>query len=248
MAQVGTILLELGEISGENIFIDGTKIESVANKYTFVWKKAVSRNMIKLTEKICIFCAECEELYGIKVVYNDQISLRTIKRLRKKLYKLKDDEGILFVHGIGKRKTPLQRSIESLEEYIEKLKEYNHKLYVCGSRNSYSKTDTDATFMRMKEDAMLNGQLKPAYNLQHGVDSEYVTWLDVFPAPTDTITLIPFLKDMEVHLTFKYKNIVADAGYESEENYIFIESNEQTAYIKPQNYELSKTRKFKHGL
>ena len=119
---------------------------------------------------------------------------------------------------------------------------------VCGSRNSYSKTDTDATFMRMKEDAMLNGQLKPAYNLQHGVDSEYVTWLDVFPAPTDTITLIPFLKDMEVHLTFKYKNIVADAGYESEENYIFIESNEQTAYIKPQNYELSKTRKFRNDI
>ena len=95
---------------------------------------------------------------------------------------------------------------------------------------------------------MLNGQLKPAYNLQLGVDSEYVTWLDVFPAPTDTITLIPFLKDMEEHLTFKYKNIVADAGYESEENYIFIESNEQTAYIKPQNYELSKTRKFQHDI
>ena len=102
--------------------------------------------------------------------------------------------------------------------------------------------------MRMKEDAMLNGQLKPAYILQHGVDSEYVTWLDVFPAPTDTITLIPFLKDMEVHLTVKYKNIVADAGYESEENYIFIESNEQTAYIKPQNYELSKTRKFRNDI
>ena len=204
--------------------------------------------MIKLTEKICVFCAECEELYGIKVVYNNQISLHTLKRLRKKLCKLKDDEGIEFVHGIGKRKTPLQRSIEKLEEHIEKLKEYNHKLYVCGTRNSYSKTDTDATFMRMKEDAMLNGQLKPAYNLQHGVDSEYVTWLDVFPAPTDTITLIPFLKDMEEHLTFKYKNIVADAGYESEENYIFIESNEQTAYIKPQNYELSKTRKFRKDI
>ena len=244
MAQVGTILLELGEISGKNIFIDGTKIESVANKYTFVWKKAVSKNMTKLTEKICVFCAECEELYGIKAVYNDRVSLHTLKRLKKKLHKLKDDEGIKFVHGIGKRKTPLQRSIETLEEYIEKLKEYNHKLYICGTRNSYSKTDTDATFMRMKEDAMLNGQLKPAYNLQHGVDSEYVTWLDVFPAPTDTITLIPFLKDMETHLPFKYKNIVADAGYESEENYIFIESNEQTAYIKPQNYELSKTKKF----
>ena len=248
MAQVGTILLELGEISGKNIFIDGTKIESVANKYTFVWKKAVSKNMTKLTEKICVFCAECEELYGIKAVYNDRVSLHTLKRLKKKLHKLKDDEGIKFVHGIGKRKTPLQQSIETLEEYIEKLKEYNQKLYICGTRNSYSKTDTDATFMRMKEDAMLNGQLKPAYNLQHGVDSEYVTWLDVFPTPTDTITLIPFLKDMETHLPFKYKNIVADAGYESEENYIFIESNEQTAYIKPQNYELSKTKKFRKDI
>ena len=62
MAQVGTILLELGEISGKNIFIDGTKIESAANKYTFVWKKAVSKIMAKRTEKICIFCAESEEL------------------------------------------------------------------------------------------------------------------------------------------------------------------------------------------
>ena len=150
MAQVGTILLDLGEISGENIFIDGTKIESVANKYTFVWKKAVNKSMAKLVDKVCLFCAECEELYGIKVVYDEQISLHTLKRLRKKLYKIKDDEGIEFVQGSGKRKTYLQRSIESLEEYIEKLKEYNHKLYVCGTRNSYSKTDNDATFMRIE--------------------------------------------------------------------------------------------------
>ena len=248
MSQVGTILLDLGEISGENIFIDGTKIESVANKYTFVWKKALTKNMAKLAEKICMFCAECEELYDFKVVYKDQISLRTLKRLRKKLYKIKKDEAIEFVHGIGKRKTMLQRSIEKLEEYTEKLKEYTNKLYKCGRRNSYSKTDNDATFMRMKEDAMLNGQLKPAYNLQHGVDAEYVTWLGIYPNPTDTLTLIPFLKDMEEHLPFKYKNIVADAGYESEENYVFIENNDQIGYIKPQNYELSKTRKFKKDI
>ena len=248
MSQVGTILLDFGEISGENIFIDGTKIESVANKYTFVWKKAVTKNMAKLAEKICMFCAECEELYDFKVVYKDQISLRALKRLRKKLYKIKKDEAIEFVHGIGKRKTMLQRSIEKLEEYTEKLKEYTNKLYKCGRRNSYSKTDNDATFMRMKEDAMLNGQLKPAYNLQHGVDAEYVTWLGIYPNPTDTLTLIPFLKDMEEHLPFKYKNIVADAGYESEENYVFIENNDQTGYIKPQNYELSKTRKFKKDI
>ncbi len=95
-----------------------------------------------------------------------------MKRIRKKLYKITKDEGIEFVHGIGKRKTQLQKSIEKLEESLEKLKEYTKKIYVCGDRNSYSKTDPDATFMRMKEDAMKNGQLKPAYNLQHGVDSE----------------------------------------------------------------------------
>ena len=90
---------------------------------------------------------------------------------------------------------------------------------------------------------MRNGQLKPAYNVQHGVDSEYIVWADVSTHPTDTLTLIPFLHKAEEILGYKYKNIVADAGYESEENYVFIESNGQNAYIKPSNYEISKTRK-----
>ena len=239
------ILPDLGEISGKNIFIDGTKIEANANKYTFVWKKAVTKNLAKLLEKLAQLVATCEEDYGIKIVYKDKVSLRHVKKLRKKLYKLKEDENITFVHGIGKRKSPLQRSIEQLEEYLDKLKEYTQKIYKCGTRNSYSKTDEDATFMRMKEDAMLNGQLKPAYNLQHGVDAQYITWVTVGPQTTDTTTLIPFLKDAEEHLSFKYENIVADSGYESEENYIFIEGNKQVAYIKPSNYEISKTRKYK---
>ena len=99
----------------------------------------------------------------------------------------------MFVHGIGRRKTQLQKSLEQLDQYLEKLKEYTKKLYTLGDRNSYSKTDPDATFMRMKEDAMLNGQLKPAYNIQHGVDSEYITWIDISPHPTDTRTLMSFL-------------------------------------------------------
>ncbi len=74
--------------------------------------------------------------------------------------------------------------------------------------------------MRMKEDAMLNGPLKPAYILQHGVDSEYITWIDIGPHPTDTTTLIPFLKDAQEHLRLNIKKS-ADAGYESEENYLF---------------------------
>lgn len=147
------------------------------------------------------------------------------------------------MNGCGKQKSPLQKSIEKLEEYLEKLKEYTQKIHICGDRNSFSKTDNDATFMRMKEDAMGNGQLKAGYNVQHGVDSEYITWLTVGPQPTDTTTLIPFLKRMEMHLKFKYKKVVADAGYESEENYAYLEGSGQLAFIKPSNYEISKTRK-----
>lgn len=66
------------------------------------------------------------------------ISLHTLKRMRKKLYRIKKQEDISFVHGKGKRKTPLQRSIETLESYIQKLKEYIKKIHLCGTRNSYS--------------------------------------------------------------------------------------------------------------
>lgn len=248
LAEVSNILLKIGEISGKSVFIDGTKLESVANKYTFVWKRSVTKNCQKLFEKISDLIRECEVLYGIQIVYHDQISLHTLKRMRKKLYRIKKQEDISFVHGKGKRKTPLQRSIETLESYIQKLKEYIKKIHLCGTRNSYSKTDPDATFMRMKEDAMMNGQLKPAYNLQHGVDSEYITWIDISAKPTDTGTLIPFLKDMEKHLSFRYQEIVADAGYESEENYLFLEKNGQSSFIKPMNYEISKTQNYKKDI
>ena len=248
LAEMSNALFDLGEISGETIFIDGTKIEAAANKYTFVWKKAVTKNQTKLLIKLADFVAECEQLYDLKIVYGDTVKMKHVKKLRKKLYAIKQAENVVFVHGIGKRKTPLQKSIETLEGYLSRLKKYNHQIHICGGRNSYSKTDHDATFMRMKEDAMGNGQLKPAYNLQHGVDSEYITWLAIGPQPTDATTLIPFLKDAEEHLKFKYKNITTDAGYESEENYVFLEENGQLSYIKPANYEISKTRRYRNDI
>lgn len=249
LAEVTEILYSLGEISGTHIFIDGTKIESAANRYTFVWKKAVTKHLQRLCQKIAVFVEECEILYGIRFIFNGKkFGLRTLKKIRKRLYKIKEEEGIVFVHGIGKRKSQIQRSIETLEGYMEKLKEYTKKIHLCGGRNSYSKTDPDATFMRMKEDHMQNGQLKPAYNLQHGVDSGYITWLDITQRPTDTRTLIPFIKDMEEHLSFHYRDIVADAGYESEENYLFLEGNGQIAYIKPNNYEQAKKRRYQQDI
>jgi transposase len=248
LSKVIKFLKQIGEISADAIFIDGTKIEAASNKYTFVWKKTVTKNLQKMMDKIPAFVAECEEMYGIKIIYEDKIEMYHLKKLLKKLLKIKDDENITFVHGIGTRKTPLQKSVEKLEEYIDRLKKYSKDLEVMGDRNSYSKTDPDATFMRMKEDAMKNGQLKPAYNVQFGVDAEYIAWISVGPQPTDTTTLIPFLKNAEKHLGFKYQKIVADAGYESEENYAFIENNDQLSFIKPSNYEISKTKKYKSDI
>lgn len=248
MAEFSEFLYSLGELSGEVVFIDGTKIEACANKYTFVWKKAVTKNMEKLLDKLAAFVGECETLYGLKITYKNQVKMKHVKKLRKKLYALKEAEGIEFVHGKGKRKSPLQKSMETLEAYLGKLKEYTKKLYVCGDRNSYSKTDPDATFMRMKEDAMGNGQLKAGYNVQHGVDSEYIVWLSVGPQPTDTTMLVPFLEELKENLPFHYTKIVADAGYESEENYGYLAREEQQSFIKPANYEKSKTWKYKNDI
>jgi transposase len=248
LAAMSEWLYHSGEISGKDIFIDGTKIESCASRYTFVWKKAVTKNQAKLMAKAVSLVERCEGVYAVKAVHDGKVTLHKLKKLRKKLYRLREEEGITFVHGTGKRKGQLQKDIGLLESFIGRLKTYTHHLHMCGERNSYSRTDPDATFMRMKEDHMLNGQLKPAYNLQHGVDSEYIVWLTVSQRTTDTNTLVPFIKSMEDHLGFKYTNIVADAGYESEENYVFIEENEQLAFIKPANYEISKTRKYKKDI
>ena len=158
------------------------------------------------------------------------------------------NQNIIFVYGSGKRKTVLQRTMETLDSYISRLKDYTKKLHICGDRNSFSKTDYEATFMRMKEDAMKNGQLKPAYNLQYGVEASFIVWAGVYPNPTDTRTLIPFLEDFHAHIGKRSRNLVADAGYESEENYLYLREKGQASYIKPNNYEVSKKSKWKQDI
>ncbi len=99
----------LVKFQAKTIFIDGTKIETSANKYTFVWKKAVTKNQAKLLQKLADFVAECEQLYDLRIVYGNTIKIKHVKRLRKKLYALKEAEQVVFVHGTGKRKTPIQK-------------------------------------------------------------------------------------------------------------------------------------------
>lgn len=237
-----------GELSADTLFIDGTKIESFANKYKFVWKKGVTKRLGKMMEEIPAFFLETETSFGICIRHGKELHKRHLKRLYRKLMKLKKESNTVFVHGTGKRKTPLQKAVEQLQGYISRLKDYETKLHICGDRNSYAKTDHDATFMRMKEDAMLNGQLKPGYNIQFAVDAEYVVWTDESPWPTDVKTLIPFLEDMRSHLGTNYRKIVADAGYESEENYEYLKKNDMTSYIKPKTYECEKKRSFKNAI
>lgn len=108
-SEMSHLLYELGEISGETIFIDGTKIEACTNKYTFVWKEAVTKNQEKLLIKIADFIAECEQLYGIQILHGDTVKMKHVKRLRKKLYALKQEENIPFVHGTGKKNPHYKR-------------------------------------------------------------------------------------------------------------------------------------------
>jgi transposase len=126
---------------------------------------------------------------------------------------------------------------------------YEDSKDIFDGRNSYSKTDHDATFMRMKDDHMKNGQLKPGYNVQLGVDSEYVIGVGIFPNTTDYGTLKPMLENMyHYNQNMIIKNLTADAGYESEENYVYLEKRGICCYIKPQTYEQQKKRSFKNDI
>ena len=231
-------LYEMGEIKFKNLFVDGTKLEAYANKYTFVWKSAVEKNLAKLEKKMEVLLSVLSERYG----FSEDISL---EECYEHLLRQAQWLNLVFAVGKGKHKTQLQKDIELLKEYIDKKAEYYSHLGKFGNRRSFSKTDTDATFMHMKEDHMRNGQLKPGYNIQIGVESEYIVGVSSFSNRSDVGTLIPFLNRIRKHTNRKFENIIADAGSEWSENFLYHEENGQRCFIKPQNYEISKKRSYK---
>lgn len=230
-------LAELGEIKFEHLFVDGTKIEANANKYSFVWKKSTNKYEVRLLDELD------KEYTELRTKY--MIDCETPEELLKEL---KARVNFPFVYGRGKRKTELQRDIEQLTKMLNRKGKYEKYQSTFNGRNSFSKTDPDATFMHLKEDHMRNAQLKPAYNLQLAVEGEYITGIDISNERSDQLTLIPLLEKIENNLGKSYHDVTADAGYESEENYTYFENKKQTCYIKPQNYERSKTRKFKNNM
>jgi transposase len=233
-------LREMGEIKYEHLFVDGTKIEANANKYSFVWKKSTNKYQARLEAKVSGFLPELNKRYGTD--YRIETPLSDI------LSDLCQQMPEQFVHGRGKRKSQKQRDIEQLAEWLQRQEKYEKYQETFGERNSFSKTDPDATFMRMKDDHMRNSQLKPGYNVTLGVEGEYITGLHVSSERSEQLTLIPLLDNMEQHLGEQYEDVTADAGLESEENYTYFEKKQQGCYIKPQNYERSKSKKFKSNM
>ncbi len=241
--QLVELLVKAGEIDLSTVFLDGTKIEAQANRYTFVWKKSVEKQQAKLKEKMGSEWPKLRERNGLHETRPDEIQTRHVKKLLKQLKTLAKAQGLVFVYGKGKRKQPLQRDIEMVSEWLRRMKEYQNSLHICGERGSYSKTDRDATNMHVKEDHMKNGQLKPCYNVNVATASEYVIGSYLSADCTDTNTLIPFTKQLPMD---RIRRMILDAGYESEENYTYFEGLEHTdAYIKPANHEQKKRKKYR---
>jgi len=242
-------LCDIGEVKYENVFQDGTKIEANANRYTFVWKKAVEKNEAKMFLKIQVLAEEIVKAYHTEFTVSKETVTEDMAKIAAFMEQKKQDEKIEFVYGSGKRKSNLQKLLEALYSYQERQSGYDESNDIFDGRNSYSKTDKDATFMRMKDDHMRNGQLKPAYNVQLAVEAEYVIGVGIFPNANDIATMKPMLENMiRYNTNMVIRRFIADSGYESEENYTYLESMGIDCYIKPQSYEQQKKRSFKNNI
>ncbi|WP_245249899.1 IS1182 family transposase, partial [Vagococcus allomyrinae] len=245
-------------IDTDAIFIDGTKLEANANKYTFVWKKSINNYEKSLTKKS-------------KELYQKMVEDEIIPALKEEEDQLTEENFSTIVQSLEQKVDELTAQIEASETTEERktirserkeprklLKQFNdfkarkenyraHRKQL-GERNSYSKTDSDATFMRMKDDHMRNGQLKPGYNLQIATNNQYVLAYDIFPNPTDFKTLLPFLSTIKENYFDLPQYIVADAGYGSEENYqAIMDDFERTPLITYTMYQKEQTKKFKQN-
>ncbi|MCT3616133.1 IS1182-like element ISLac1 family transposase, partial [Lactobacillus acidophilus] len=245
-----------GLINEGAVFIDGTKIEADANRYTFVWRKAVEKFHKKLKGQAVELYDELIAKEVVKAMAQEKV--RTSQGLAElaqeteaeieKLTKKIEQEPRAIPGGSPRkaRRRRLKKLLHKLrKDYVPRMKKYEEAEEIFAGRNSYSKTDHDATFMHMKEDHMKNGQLKPGYNIQAATTNQYVVDFALYHNPTDFRTLEPFLKQMST--LDKFDKIVADAGYGSEDNYSMLEKEhpDKKYYIPYTMYEKEKTRKYR---
>jgi len=243
-----------GYINMEQYFQDGTKIASASGRYTYVWKKTIEhydkqldlklRSYVRLAEQVweeensAYGEADLEELGG-KERYTSADVKELAGILKERIQGLAD--------GAGKKKA--KASLKRLEkDYLPRKRKYEKAKRICGKRNSYSKTDPDATFMRMKEDQKGPGKPKPGYNVQIGTENGFVVGYDIFQDRTDIRTLKPHLKRQAKRLGVKPEIVIGDAGYGSEENYVYLENQKIVAVVKYNYYHKEKTTAWKENL
>ncbi|MGE6357091.1 IS1182 family transposase, partial [Flavobacterium sp. NPDC079362] len=239
-SQVVLMMVDLELISLERQFIDGTKIEANAHKYSFVWKKAVEKHKDRLQGKIDAVLADIGQAIESDIMHTDNQTDTKVdsKKLEEKIHEINQSE--------KKQKLSKQqnKSLQKLEkEQLVKLKEYEKHLEILGDRNSYSKTDTDATFMRMKEDHMGNGQLKAGYNIQISTENQIITHYSTHQTSTDFTTLKTHLEGFKSNYGKQSAKVIADAGYGSEENYQLLEDKEIDFFVPYNMYRIEETRK-----
>lgn len=291
--QIISKIKERGYLSLEKIFIDGTKIEANANRYTFVWRGSINYHLINLLDSInksysiyndlirsqgydkkyklkkvdfliiessdkvreIIKKNKTRKKQGINKLSNnhilkiENIGPDTLEELEHILKDIISAENIQLVKGRGCRKTVTQKLYEDIQRYKKRLNRYRTSfIYMGTDRNSYSKTDIDATFMRMKEDHMLNGQLKPGYNVQYSVENYFIVDTYVSNDRTDYNTLEPVVKKHISNTGVQLKEVIADSGYCSEAGLKYLVEENIEPYIKTQVHEIQKTRKYKNNI
>lgn len=240
--QVVQLLHEEGFVSLKVQYIDGTKVESVANKYTFVWRGSVEKYDAKLKSKTEALLHQIEQNHALENEENPVAKTLTADEVAKRVERIKEK---VDKTSLSKEEAKAIKQIEA--DAIPRMNKYKEQLETMGDRNSYSKTDPDATFMRMKEDAMLNGQLKPGYNVQISTENQFITNFGIYQRPTDTLTLINYLESFKSRYGLQSEEIVADSGYGSEENYEYMLCNGMVPYVKYNMFHVEQRRKYRNN-
>src|SRR3954453_3559988 len=227
--QIVLLLAAEGLVCLKEAYVDGTKIEANANRYTFVWGNAIKTNKEKMAGQLDELWQYAQSVASEELRDTAPLDFKTIDSDKVK-QAVKSIEAAIKGKQIAKKTK--QKLQYAKKHFAGKLDEYQAKEEVLDGRNSYSKTDTDATFMRMKEDHMNNGQLKPGYNVQISTNNQIITNYDIFPNPTDTLTLPAHLDSFKQLYDHLPQTLTADSGYGSEQNYEHLEDNTITAYVK----------------
>jgi transposase len=241
-ASIVKFLVQEGLVSLEATYTDGTKIEANANRYTFVWGKSITTRIGKIADQI-------NDLWS----YAESVTKQELRDSAPMTYqevtpeKVEEAVGMIeaSLEGASADKKVRQKLNRVKKAWPEQLRRYEEQGAILGERNSYSKTDQDATFMRMKEDYMKNGQLKPGYNLQISTHDQFILNYSLHQTTADTSTYASHMERFH-ELYNQYPQVsVADAGYGSEENYLYAQDKDIQTYIKYNYFHKEQSNKWR---